>query len=391
MQNKFKILHQDGKARSGILETAHGAVETPNFIPVGTKASVKALSNRDLEEIGVQIILSNTYHLMLRPGDEVVKKLGGLHKFMNWDKPMMTDSGGYQVFSLGVGLQHGGSKVLRKVANGKQGSGNLRSRPRLNKISEEGVTFQSHLDGKKYMLTPESSIQIQVNLGADLIVAFDDHESGHYNHEETLTSVELTERWAERSLNALKKLKTGQLMYGVVHGGEFKDLRIRSAKFTDKYFDAIAIGGIYHDKKTLNDILEWTVKSVSEEKVKHLLGIGEIENLFDAVDRGIDLFDCVAPTRLARHGFLYPGINIRLAKYKEDKNPIKKDCSCFTCQNHTRAYLHYLLAAGELLYYRLAAYHNVFFISNLMRKIREAIKEGSFKKLKAKTLRLKGS
>lgn len=386
MGTNFKILYKDGKARVGELITPHGVIETPEFIPVGTKASVKALSNRDLTEIGAQIILANTYHLMLRPGDELIKKLGGLHKFMNWNKPLMTDSGGYQVFSLGVSLEHGGSKVLKKVRSLELVVGSKEKKPRMNSITEEGVVFKSHLDGSKHMLSPESSIQIQANLGADLIVVFDDHESAKYNYEETLKSVELTERWAERSLNALKKLKSKQLMYGVVHGGKFRDLRIKSAKFTDKYFDAIAIGGIYNDKKTLNQILDWTTSNVSEEKVKHLLGIGEVEDIFNGVERGIDFFDCVAPTRMARHGFLYPGLNIKLAKYKEDKNPIDKNCSCFTCQNHTRAYLYYLSAAGELTFYQLATYHNIFFISNLMRKIREAIKEGSFRKLKRKLL-----
>lgn len=365
----FKILHNDGKARVGELQTAHGVVDTPEFIPVGTKATVKALSNKDLNDIGAQIILANTYHLMLRPGDMVIKKVGGLHKFMNWDKPLMTDSGGYQVFSLGVGLER---------------------RPRLNKISEEGVTFQSHLDGSKHLLSPETSIQIQVNLEADLIVAFDDHESTQFDYDQTLKSTKLTERWALRSLDALKKLKSKQLMYGVVHGGKFKDLRVKSAKFTDKYFDAIAIGGIYWDKKTLNNILDWVGESVSEEKVKHLLGIGQIEDLFNAVERGMDLFDCVAPTRLARHGNLYPGINIKLSKYKLDKKPVDSTCHCYTCQNYSRAYLHHLFTTKELLYYNLATYHNVFYITNLMKQIRESIIKGYFKKLKRKWLAKRG-
>lgn len=371
----FKISHKDGKARVGRLQTPHGVIETPNFIPVGTKASVKALSNRDLNEIDAQIILANTYHLMLRPGDKVIKKLGGLHKFMNWDKPMMTDSGGYQVFSLGSGLEHGMGKVFKLKQK-------LKPRPRLNKISEEGVTFQSHLDGSKYLLSPETSIQIQANLGADLIVAFDDHESAQFDYEQTLQSVQLTERWALRSLEALKKHRNKQLMYGVVHGGKFKDLRVRSAKFTDKYFNAIAIGGIYWDKKTLNNILDWVGESVSEEKVKHLLGIGTIKDLFNAVERGMDLFDCVAPTRLARHGLLYPGINIKLGKYKLDKKPVDSVCHCYTCQNHNRAYLHHLFISKELLYYHLATYHNVFYITNLMKQIRESIIMGNFKKFK---------
>lgn len=380
---RFKVLHKDGKARVGKLETPHGVIDTPNFIPVGTQASVKALSVRDLKGIGAQIILANTYHLMLRPGDKIVKKMGGLHKFMSWDRPIMTDSGGYQVFSLGVGLEHPTGKVFRAQPS--------TIRPRLNKVTEEGVVFKSHLDGSQHLLSPESSIKIQANLGADLIVAFDDHESAQFNYDQTLSSLELTGRWGLRSLEELKRLGSKQLMYGVVHGGKFEDLRIRSAHFTDKHFDAIAIGGIYEDRKTMNKIIGWTVANVSDEKVRHMLGVSEIENLFDAVERGMDLFDCVAPTRRARHGFLYTqeskgklGINIRLSEYKTDKKPIDSKCHCYTCQNYSRAYLRHLYIAEELLYHNLSTYHDVYFIINLMKMIREAILEGKFKDLKSR-------
>ncbi len=380
---QFKILHKDGNARVGQLDTPHGLIETPNFITVGTKASVKALSVRDLKEIGAQIVLANTYHLMLRPGDKLIKKMGGLHKFMSWDRPIMTDSGGYQVFSLGVGLEHAMGKVFKP-------ENNVKSKPRLNKITEEGVIFQSHLDGSKHLLGPESSIKIQHNLGADLIVAFDDHESAQHTYDETLESLKLTERWGLRSLQALKKLKSKQLMYGVVHGGKFEDLRMRSARFTDKYFDAIAIGGIYWDPQTMNKIIDWTRDNVTEEKVRHMLGVAEIGNLFDAVERGMDLFDCVAPTRRARHGSLYNftegpkkgfSLNIRHLKYKEDENPVDLQCSCYICQNYSRAYLRHLFVTGEILYHQLATYHNVYFIIKLMEEIRGAIKLKQFAKL----------
>lgn len=384
--NSFKIIHKSGTARVGELTTPHGIIETPNFVSVGTKASVKALSPQDLEEIGAQIILANTYHLMLQPKPEVIEKFGGLHKFMGWKGPIMTDSGGFQVFSLGVGLASGEEKVQSvelKVQSGKK-------QTKLAKVSEEGVTFQSHLDGSKYFLGPEESIKIQHQLGADLIVAFDDHESANFSYEETETSLELTERWALRSLKELKRLKSNQLMYGVVHGGLHKDLRVRSAKFTGENFEAISIGGIYGTKKDLYQIVEWVLGNVSEGKVRHLLGIGEIVDLFNGVERGVDMFDCVAPMRRARHGslYIYPQnngltiLNIHASKYINDKNPIDPFCSCYTCQNFSMAYLRHLFIAKELLYYKLATFHNVYFIVNLMKKIRESIKSGSFEKLK---------
>lgn len=394
----FKILHKDGKARIGNLTTPHGIIETPNFIPVGTQGTVKALSPKDLKEIGIQVVLANTYHLMLRPGDELIKKLDGLHKFMNWDRPIMTDSGGFQVFSLGVALEHGVGKLLRE--NDKPGlnlnlqTGFVGSKPRLNKITEEGVEFQSHLDGSKHILTPEKSMQIQTNLGSDLVVAFDDLESPKYSYEETLKSLELTERWELRSRGAF---------YGVTHGGVFKDLRVRSARFVDKHFDAIALGGAHKDRKTLYQVVDWTVDNVSEGKVRHLLGIGEVEDLFNCIERGVDLFDCVAPTRRARNGSLYIcpkcggnaknqqavsfgnsfALSIGLSKFTKDKKPIDPHCNCYTCQNFSRAYLRHLFMAKEILFHNLATYHNVYFITKLVEKIREAISINHFNKLKS--------
>ncbi len=380
---KFKVLHQDGKARVGQLSTPHGIIETPNFNPVGTQATVKALGPRELSEIGVQIVLANTYHLMLRPGADLIEKMGGLHKFMNWDKPIMTDSGGYQVYSLGIAMEHGGSKVLGKADRSE-------SKPRLNSITEEGVTFQSHLDGSKHILTPENSIEIQKKLGADLIVAFDDHESSKHTKAEMQKSLELTEKWAIRSLKAFKN-KEKQIMYGVVHGGTHKDLRVSSAKFTDKHFDAIAIGGIYGDKKSLSQILDWVVPNVSEEKPKHLLGIGEVADIFNGIELGIDFFDCVAPTRRARNGslYIYPNsfVNISQSRYIADKKPIDPKCNCYTCKNFTRSYLRHLYMAEEILYHQLATYHNVYFITDMVKKIREAIAENKFNKLKSTWLK----
>lgn len=391
--NSFKVIKRQGKARVGVLKTPHGDILTPNFNPVGTQASLKALSPKDLNEIGVQMVLANTYHISLRPGADIVEKLGGLHKFMAWDKPIMTDSGGFQVFSLGIALEHGSHKVV-----GKNEDRNEIARPRLNQITEEGVTFQSHLDGSKHMLSPEISMKLQFQLGADLIVAFDDHESSKHSYEEMKKSLELTERWGLRSLAALKKLKSKQLMYGVTHGGLHKDLRINSAKFTDKYFPAIAIGGIYGTRKDLCKIIDWTVENISEEKPRHLLGIGEVEDLFEGVERGMDLFDCVAPTRRARNGSLYVSpptgsrknnftTSITLSKYAKDSKPLDPNCGCYTCKNFSRAYLRHLFLSRELLYHQLATYHNVYFITELVEKIREAIEEGEFTNLKAKWLK----
>lgn len=395
---RFQILGKDGKARVGKLKTKHGDIETPAFIPVGTQGTVKALNPQQLKEIGVQVVLANTYHLMLRPGADLIKDLGGLHKFMNWDGPIMTDSGGFQVFSLGIGLEHGVGKFLQEQYS--------ESKPRLNKVTEEEVVFQSHLDGKRFELDAEKAIDLQIKLGADLIVVFDDLESPKFSHEETLKSLERSERWELRSLEEYSKSKRFEieskkdnsssysdlkpLLYGVTHGGVFEDLRIRSAKFVDKHFEGIALGGAHKDKKTLYQVVDWTVDNISDEKPRHLLGIGEIEDLFEAVERGIDLFDCAAPTRRARHGSLHTAkgyINIKHKKYTSDKGPIDKSCKCYTCLNFSKAYLKHLFLAGEILYHSLASIHNVYFITNLMSKMREAIKVGEFKKFKDLSLR----
>ncbi len=360
---RFQILHKDGKARVGKLETSHGVIETPEFNPVGTQATVKAILPRDLKEIGVQMILANTYHLMLRPGVDVIKKLGGLHKFMGWDRPIMTDSGGYQVFSLGGAMEEGSSKVVSKKKKTRE-----MFRPRLNQITDEGVIFQSHLDGSKHFLSPEIAMKLQYDLGADLIVAFDDHEYKN-NFEHLSASLEQTQRWALRSVESLRKLKSRQLMYGVIHGGTNKDLRISSAKFTDSNFDAIAIGGIYGTKSEMYEMIEYTLAQVSDEKIRHLLGIGEVEDLFNGVELGVDLFDCVAPTRRARNGSLYIcpksggkvsndfTLSIALSKFKADKNPIDKKCLCYTCLNFSKAYLRQLYLSKEILYHNLATIH----------------------------------
>lgn len=407
MHFSFSILARDKGARVAKLVTPHGEIETPCWVPVGTQATVKALTPQDLKEIGAQIVLANTYHLHLRPGEDTVATFGGLSKFMSWEGPTMTDSGGYQVFSLGT-AQHSYNKDKRKLhkftnpdektdLEGDRMNRQQTQRIKPAKIDDEGVTFYSHLDGSKQRLDPQSSILMQEKIGADLIVAFDDHESPLWNHEETKFSLERSNRWGLASLEAVTR--KDQLMYGVVHGGVFEDLRIESAKFTDKYFPAIAIGGSYTSKDMLYRLLTLCVPHFSEDKPRHLLGIAEIADLFEAVERGMDFFDCVAATRRARHAniYIHPNsggrkennfsLQLLSGKYKESTEPLSSECTCYTCQHFTRGYIHHLFKAEELLAYRLTTYHNVYFVTNLMKQIREAIKEGRFSELKKEWLR----
>lgn len=416
---RFTTLQKDKstKARAGRLTTPHGAILTPHFNPVGTQATVKTLSSTDLKEIGAQMVLANTYHLNLRPGTDVVEKMGGLASFMGWQGPTMTDSGGFQVFSLGVSLK----KVVMQDQQGRKLSKfsksvfvnpadfslqlpaitKTREEKELNKlksakIMEEGVWFYSHIDGSKKWFDAEVSIKAQEALGADLIVAFDDHESPLWNYETTRISLERTNRWGLASLAAQKR--KDQLMYGVVHGGMFEDLRRESAKFTDKYFDAVSIGGSYATKQILYNTLDWTVPYFQDDKPRHLLGIGEVQDIFEGVARGIDFFDCVAPTRRGRHGNLYISpqnggrkennftLNIQNSKHTLASEPIDQGCECYTCQNYTRAYLRHLFKADEILGQRLGSYHNVYFIANLVKRIRESILDGSFTSLKEEWL-----
>ncbi len=384
---KFEIIAKDknSKARVAKLNTPHGVIQTPNFLPVATQGSIKSLDSRDLSEIGIDVLMSNTYHLHLRPGEDIVRKHGGLHKFMNWNKPLMTDSGGFQVFSLGVALEHGVGKLLKEEES--------IVKPRLNKITEKGVEFQSHIDGSKQFLSPESSIAIQEKLGADLIIGFDDLESPKYSYEETKKSLEQTNRWLLRSKNAHKR--GDQLLYGVTHGGKFEDLRVASARFVNNNFYALALGGAHASKENMYDVVSWTVDNTGEEKPKHMLGVGEIDDIFNIVERGIDTFDCVVPTRLARTGFVFVNpkegniknrfrIDIQKSNRKESKLPLDKNCGCEACKNYTRGYIHHLLRARELLSYRLITYHNLYFFNSLMKKMREAIEVGKFLEFKKK-------
>lgn len=405
------------RARAGLLKTPHGEVHTPMFVPVGTQATVKTLTPDELRAMGAEIVLANTYHLHLRPGEAVVKEFGGLSKFMSWNGPTMTDSGGFQVFSLGS-AQRGSKKKLTKFTNSvfiydqdaasveelapvgemtsfmeKVSKGqHFTSRIKPAKLDEEGVTFFSHLDGSKQRLDPDISIRIQEDLGADLIVEFDDHESPLWDWEETKRSLERTNRWGLESLAA--QTRDDQLMYGVIHGGMFEDLRIESAKFTDKHFAAIAIGGSYSSKETLYQVIDWCSPYFADDKPRHLLGIAEVADLFEGVSRGMDFFDCVAATRRGRHGNLYISpqnggnkknnfsMSIVNSKFTLDPQPIDPGCTCYTCQNFTRGYVSHLYKADELLGKRLGTLHNVHFIINLAKKMRETILEDTFASFK---------
>ena len=374
----FKIIHQEKncKARTGIIQTPHGKIHTPAFVPVATKATVKALTPRQLEEIGFEVALGNTYHLYLRPGTDIVKKMGGLQKFMGWNKPLFTDSGGFQVFSLKDGLCE---------------------------VTDDCVTFKSHIDASKHVFTPEKSMQIQRKLGADLIFAFDQCLDINADYETTRRSMERTHAWEVRSLKEFKKLNKDkkQALYGIVQGGRFLDLRKKSAQYISSLgFDAIGIGSIFGDpKEESRKIVEHTLKFLPVNKPKHLLGIGAVEDIFTYVEMGIDTFDCVLPTRLARTGYIYIRpesggkmenkfrYRITNSRFKTDKKPLDAHCDCYVCQNFSRAYLHHLFKAEELLSYTLATYHNLYFFNRMMREIRKSIEKDRFREMKKKWIR----
>ena len=404
--------------RVGVLTTAHGEIHTPAFVPVGTKASVKAITPEQILTLGAEVVLGNTYHLYLQPGDEIVAQAGGIGKFMNWKGPTITDSGGFQVFSLGVAY----GKEISKVTKVTDPSLMIPERfddsdaPRLAKIGQDGVSFKSHLDGSIHYITPEKSIQIQHNLGADIIFAFDECTSPAEDLKYQEEALERTHRWAERSLVEHKKLSceaessfTGSLsgsalpalplgpsacetprkensasspaLFGIVQGGRDENLRKKSAEFIGSLdFDGFGIGGSFA-KEDMSSAVKWVNDILPEDKPRHLLGIGEPEDIFMGIENGVDLFDCVAPTRNARNGSLYTKngkINILNKEYRTDFTMIDRGCSCYTCQNFTRAYLSHLFHGKEMLGGTLATIHNLYFIINLVKQIRQSILDEKF-------------
>ncbi|MDR1458394.1 MAG: tRNA guanosine(34) transglycosylase Tgt [Puniceicoccales bacterium] len=378
----YKITHRDAtsNARSGLLQTPHGKIETPNFVFCATKGAMKSVTTQQVKSAGADIILCNTYHLFLQPGGNLVQKHGGLHKMLNWNGPMFTDSGGFQIFSLG----HGG--VTAEIKGKSSGV-----RPKtLLKIDEIGATFRSYIDGRTCLLTPEGSIKTQCQLGADIILALDECTPFHTNRLYTERSMNMSHRWELRSLVEFKKHDTSmQALYGIIQGGVYEDLRKTSAEFVNNnYFFGQAIGGSLGESKSqMHEIVHMTCQYVDNQKPTHLLGICGLGDIIHGITCGIDTFDCVHPTRLARHGgaILEPQhadgkefINIKNSKFSEDLSPIDENCNCYCCKNFTKAYIHYLFKAKELLGGQLLAIHNIEFMSSFVKKIREAIKTGTF-------------
>lgn len=365
MKIKYELLKQEKntKARNGILHTNHGSYETPIFMPVGTLANVKTLVPEELKEMHSAVILSNTYHLWLRPGEDIVSKAGGLHKFMNYDGPILTDSGGFQVFSL--------------------------AKPK--DISEEGVKFKSHIDGRELFLTPEKSIGIQNKLDSDIAMSFDECPPASADYKYMKNSIERTLRWAKRGKDVHNN--ENQSLFGIIQGGAYEDLRKFSATETVKLdFDGYSIGGVANDNESKEDMykaIDYSIPYIPDDKPRYLMGVGEPIDIIEGVIRGIDMFDCVLPTRIARHGnvFSHHGkMNLRNAKFKEDFTPIENDCDCYTCKHYTKAYIRHLLVANEQLAGRLLSIHNIRFLIKLTEDLREAIKNDNILEYKEKFL-----
>lgn len=368
----YRILKQEGRAKRGEFQTVHGVIQTPVFMNVGTVAAIKgAVSTEDLESIGTQVELSNTYHLHVRPGDKIIKNLGGLHKFMSWNKPILTDSGGFQVFSLAG----------------------------LRKIKEEGVYFHSHIDGRKIFMGPEESMQIQSNLASTIAMAFDECPSSLADRNYVQASVDRTTRWLERCQREMKRLNCledtinkNQLLFGINQGAIFADIRKEHAKvISDMNLDGYAVGGLAvgESHEEMYYILEETVPYLPVDKPTYLMGVGTPANILEGVERGIDFFDCVYPTRNGRHGHLYTKygkINLFNAKYELDDRPIEEGCGCPTCRRYTRAYIRHLLKAKEMLGMRLCVLHNLYFYNKMMQEIRDALDRGEFASYKKKKL-----
>lgn len=369
----YKLLKTEGRAKRGEFHTVHGVIQTPVFMNVGTIGVIKgAVSTEDLEEIGCQVELSNTYHLHLRPGDETIKALGGLHKFMVWDRPILTDSGGFQVFSLSA----------------------------MRKITEEGVTFRSHLDGHKIFMGPEESMQIQSNIASTIAMAFDECPPYPATREYMQSSVDRTTRWLQRCKDEMAKLNKkddtinkNQMLFGINQGGTYEDIRIEHAKTISKMdLDGYAIGGLAvgESHSEMYRILDEVVPYLPQDKPTYLMGVGTPENILESVERGVDFFDCVMPARNGRHGHVFTKkgkLNLQNQKFSLDTSPIEEECQCPTCRRYTRAYIRHLFKAKEMLAMRLCVLHNLYFYNKLMEEIRDALDNGTFSQYKAETLK----
>jgi queuine tRNA-ribosyltransferase len=385
----------DSRARAGVIQTAHGAIETPVFMPVGTKGTVKALTPEEVKAHGAHIILGNTYHLYLQPGHELIARHGGLHQFMQWHGPILTDSGGFQVFSL----KYGG------IADEVKGRGSYTPKPGMVKVTDDAVIFKSTIDGSKHVFTPERSIEIQKGIGADIILCFDELPPFRAGYDYTRQSLARTHRWEQRCLTYHQETLAGmhdiampnpdQSLFGIVHGGVFPDLRKASAEHIGGMaFDGLCIGGsLGANKSQIYEVVDMTVPHMPDGKPRHLLGIGDVDDLFEGVARGIDMFDCVSPTRLGRHGAALVRdasknfrLNVNNAICRDSDEPLDQWCTCTVCQTYSRAYIHHLFRAKEFLGIRLVSLHNVAFLLHLMREVRQSIIEGTFAQLRASWL-----
>lgn len=392
----FEIIKKDAGslARAGVIKTSHGEIKTPAFVAVGTQATVKSVSPEEVKAVGIEVVLANTYHLYLKPGHKIVEKAGSVHDFMNWQGPIMTDSGGFQVFSLGLAYGNKKNKVVKKedalnIDSEKKESGE-EGIVSLVKIDEDGVDFRSVLDGSLHRFTPEISMQIQNSIGADITFAFDECPPAEAPKAYQIEAMERTHRWAKRSLEEFKKLQSkdksrGQALFGIVQGGRFEDLRKQSAKVIGAMdFDGFGIGGSFN-KEDIGSAVRFVNETLPYEKPKHLLGIGEPGDIIKAIESGCDTFDCVAPTRMARNGGIHTKegrINILNAKYREDMRPIEEDCDCYTCKHYKRAYVSHLFRSKEMFAATLATIHNLRFLVRLTNKAREAILAGEFEAFK---------
>jgi queuine tRNA-ribosyltransferase len=370
---EFRLIKKDKncQARAGVIKTPHGEVSTPAFMPVGTQATVKTLSSEDLSQIGAELILGNTYHLYLRPGHQLIEKAGGLHQFMSWEKPILTDSGGFQVFSLNS----------------------------LTKTTEEGVRFQSHLDGSYHLFTPEKVMEIEKSLGADIIMTLDQPVSYPCSFEQAKRANDLTNLWAERCRTEFERIvlenpsKHQQALFGIIQGSTYPDLRRKSAEYlVDLNFSGYAIGGLSlgEPKVTTQEMIELSISYLPEDKPRYLMGVGTPEDMIESVYRGVDMFDCVLPTRNARNGSLFTRLGkmiIKNSEYADDFSPVDSECGCLTCKNYTRAYLRHLFHTGEITALRLSTIHSLYFYMDLMRKMREAILSDNFLEWREKFLK----
>lgn len=383
---------EDGQARRGRIRTSHGPIETPAFVPVATQGAVRSLTAADLSAIGAQVLITNAFHLHLHPGEEIIQQMGGLHRFMGWEGPIIMDSGGFQVFSLGMAKEHGGSKVTSLFSEGqgrKRRLGSKKGKP-LVTVTEEGVEFVSYRDGSRHWFTPEQVVNLGRRLGVDMIMVLDECTSPLHNYQETQEAMERTHRWAFKALSEFHgHSSNGQSLFGIVQGGTHQDLREKSARFiAHQGFDGYALGGFLgNSKENLIQILKWTIPHLPPDKPRHFLGIGMVEDVFEMVRRGIDLFDCIAPTRMASTGTFFTKqdrrfrMHILNEAFRNDPRPVEEDCGCTTCRNHSRAYLRHLFLVKEPLAVVLAALHNLHFMESLMKEIRRAIQEGGLETL----------